>query len=639
MPQQGQAIDYAALADQVRANAPIDYAALADQVRSQSSGADFPDLEKQIANNPFRAIQLPFERLGAKATKAHDALADQMLSDAAKGRKVSKVDYVKSFLLGSGADAANMAGSTLSPEGVAVGTATALAPEVMGPVLVGHGLYKAAENAPGAVKGQPEAVSGALGGLAEAAGVGIASDAVLTGETPVQQVWRAKRGVLQRLSGAMQTPAEAAQLPAGSRFSPAKAVSNQDVINWADGNGIDLSPAQATRDRAARYIQGTGEATLTPGGQQLQDAMQENNGKLEQQFENNMRSHDPHNLGASPESAGTALKTSAKVALENAKAQSEIAYKQAGLDSANIVVPNLRNRLASFVDGIRNVTNPQDAATHPEYQGPAVEAALNDIENKIKDSRLGPNATVQSVRNLRTELWEKANDYSGTIPDAAKRIYAMASQIPDDAMIEVSKGTNFEKSFRDASAQWKSLKSKFDAPGEPLTNILQTTDARQAYNSIVGGKSADVIAKLKAENIDLAPIQSQVLRDIAGKGFRLSGNTLAGYPDGFLQELFGPQGARELYVQSEVGRRMGWNINPSESGKLLIAKDQIGWNPASWVRGEAAARASMPRNPKSFVSATPAAPPSFSALRPGTLSLRALMTAGTQGLAQPGSGR
>lgn len=629
MPQQDQAIDYGALADQARQNAPINYAAIADQARRSSASANFPDLEQQVKDNPFRVLQLPFERLGQTATAAHDQLADQMLNDAAKGKGVSKTDYVKSFLLGSGADASKMAASTLSPEGIGTGVAAAVAPEVVGPALVAHGLYNVARNAPGVIKGDPNAVQGALGGAAEATGGVAATGAAVSGDTPIQQVWRAKRGTLQRLSGAMQTPAEAAQLPAGSSFSPAKAVSNKDVIDWASSSGIDLTPAQATRDRAARYIQGTGEATLTPGGQQLQDSMQENSGKLEQEFENTMRSHDPNNLGASPESAGAALKTGTKVALQTAKANANIAYKQAGLDSANIAVPDIRNRLASFVDSIRNKTNPQDAVSKPEYQGPAVESALDDLESKIADSRLGPNATVQSVRNLRTELWEKANDYSGNIPDAAKGIYKKASEIPDSAMMDAAKGTQFEASFRDASAQWKALKSKFDTPGEPLHDILQTTDAKQAYNSIAGSKSADVIAKLKAENIDLGPIQSQVMRDIAGKGFRLNGNTLAGYSDGFLQQLFGPDGARELYVQSEVGRRMGWNINPSESGKLLIAKDQIGWNPASWIRGEAAARASLPRNPQTFVSPTPTAPPSFSALKPGTISLRALLGSGS----------
>lgn len=92
------------------------------------------------------------------------------------------------------------------------------------------------------------------------------------------------------------------------------------------------------------------------------------------------------------------------------------------------------------------------------------------------------------------------------------------------------------------------------------------------------------------------------MRDIAAKGFKGTGNTLAGYPDSFLQSLFGPDGARELYVKSEIGRRLNLEVNPSGSGRILIARDQLGWNPASWMKGEAAAQASMPRNPTTYVS-------------------------------------
>ncbi len=640
-----QTIDYDALAKQhgATAGSDIDYDALAQQHGAiQTTGEkgspwqemDPKALEEQIKSNPFRAIQIPFEQLGATAGRAHDELADQMLSDAAKGKGVSKGDYVKSFLLGSGADAARMAAGAASPVGIGTAVATAAAPEVMGPALLAHGAFGVAENAPGAVKGNPDAMQGMLSSGSEAAGGGaVTAGAFGAGATtPIRDTWTASRKTLQKLTGAMQTPAEAAQLPPGSSFAPARAVSNQDVINWAKAEGIDLTPGQETGDRGAHYVQGLGEQSLTPGGKPLQDALEMNRGKVEQAVENLTRRYDPYNLGASPESAGDALKTSAKVGLEVAKDNANIAYKQAGIDQANIAVKDLQPRLQKFVDGIRNVQQPSAAVTQPQYQGPAVEAALKDIENKISDPRLGQNASVQSARNLRTEFWEKANDYSGTVPDAAKRIYAMASQIPDDAMMTASKGTPFEQSFRDASQQWATMKSKYDTPGEPLNKLLQTSDSKLAYNSIVAGKSADVISKLKAENIDLAPIQSQVIRDIAGKGFRATGNTIAGYPDSFIQQLFGQDGAKELYTAAETARRLNLEVNPSGSGRLLFAKEQIGWNPASWVRGEAAARASMPRPAGSTVGPTVPVLPMYQSLTPKLLALRAL--AGGAGISQ-----
>ena len=615
-------------------SAPAGFTALTDQNQAPpgfqpiASGVTDPSsLQEQIKNNPFRVLQIPFEQLGAQAGKAHDQLADQMISDAAKGKGVSKSDYVKEFLLGSGADLSKMVGGALSPTGIATGAATALAPEVMGPALMAHGLANAGANVPGAVRGNPQAVQNVLSSAAEATSGGAVTAGAYgaNASTPIQDVWNANKTALRRLTGAMQTPQQATQVPPGSSFSPARQVSNQDVINWAKLEGIDLTPAQETGNRGAQFVQAVGEQTLTPGGKPLQDALELNRGRVEQAIENMAFRHDPNANGATPESAGSNLQAGAKAALQNAKTASDIAYKKSGLDSSGIAIPDLRNRLAGFVDTIRNPNT-------PEYQTPAVEAALNDIESKISDPRLGPNATVQSARNLRTELWEKANDYSGTIPNAAKAIYARASQIPDDAMMTAAKGTPFEQSFRDASQQWATLKSKFDTPGEPLTKLLQSSDTKQAYNSIVAGKSADVIQKLQDEHIDLGAVRSQIIRDIASKGFGARGNTLAGYPDSFLQKLFGPSDTQELYTAAETARRLNLEVNPSGSGRMLIAKDQIGWNPASWVRGEAAAQASMPRPAGATVGNSIPILPMYNSLHPATAASR--MSLGAVGASQ-----
>lgn len=589
-----------------------------------------PSLADQIKANPWRVFQIPLANAAAAAGGKAETIGSRMLRDAAAGKDISTADYLKQFGYNVTADTAKFVSGMLSPEGMGVAAATALAPEVMGPLLVAHGGYKLATDP---ISTKPEDVQQGLSSLAEMAGGAATTGAAFNGTpTPIQDAWKASRYKLQRLSGAMLTPQEAAQVPAGSQqFAPPRAVSNQDVIDHAASEGIDLTPAQATKEKVARMVQGIGEQTLTPGGQQLQDAIDLNKGKLAQSIENFAARQDPHFLGTSPESAGEDLQSQAKVALEVAKDNAAIAYKQAGLDQANIAV-DVRTPLQKFVDAQRNVRQPGAAVSQPEYKSPAVEAALQDIEAKIADPRLGPNASVQSVRNLRTELWEKGNDYTGTIPDAAKGIYRMASQIPDDAMMNAAKGTNFENSFRDASQQWADLKSKFDTPGEPLYKLLQSSDPKQAYNAITGPRSAADILKLKDAGVDLSPIQGQVIRDIASKNFRSSGNTLAGYPDSFLQSLFGPDVTRELYIKSEIGRRLNFEANPSGSGRLLVAFDQLGWNPMSWTRGETAARLSMPRNPNTFVSPTAGATSSagvFPSLGARLLRLRALLGAGS----------
>lgn len=199
-----QTIDYDALAQQHGASAgqTIDYDALAVQHGAPASTPTSPGspwqtvdpkaLEQQIEANPFRALQIPFEQLGVTAGRAHDELANQMLEDAAKGREVSKSDYVKHFLLGSGADAARMVAGTLSPEGIATGVATAVAPEVMGPALLAHGAVGVAENAPKAIEGNPEAIQNVLTSGAEMTGGGaVTGGAYGAGSTsPIRSGWR-----------------------------------------------------------------------------------------------------------------------------------------------------------------------------------------------------------------------------------------------------------------------------------------------------------------------------------------------------------------------------------------------------------------------------------------------------------------
>jgi hypothetical protein len=197
-------------------------------------------------------------------------------------------------------------------------------------------------------------------------------------------------------------------------------------------------------------------------------------------------------------------------------------------------------------------------------------------------------------------MWEKSQDYSGQIPDSARRLYSQAASKVDDMIMNAAQGTPFEQSFRDASNQWKQIKQKYDTPGTPLNRILSAQDSKGAVDHILARKSAEDIQALKNEGIDLGPLKNQVVQDIASKSFRVRGNALGGYDDAFLRELFGPN-TQELYVKSELARRLGVEVNPSGTGRINIARDELGWKPWNWVRGEAAARASMPRNPTVFV--------------------------------------
>lgn len=560
------------------------------------------DVSEQIKANPFRALQIPFEQMGKEA----GARQQEIQAEANKGaRPLTLGEEAKYAALGAGKDTANLVSGAVSPEGIGTGIAAAVAPEIVAPAMLAHGVYGAATAAPGAVKGNPDDVQKALLSGSEIAGGAAMGKNVLEGNTPVQEMLQYSHNRLRRLSGAMQTPAEAAQLPASASRIPALRVSNQDVINEAIAEGIDLTPAQTTKEPWAQTIQGVGEKTTLPAGRQLQDALQDAKFRFEQSVENFAKRADPFQLGGTKQMAGSHLQESTKMAMQAAKNDADAAYAQAAKDQQNLAVKNTGD-LKTWIDGLRNVKQPGAAVARPEYQTPAVAKAMDDIADA--PDRLGKNPSIQSMRNLRTEFWEKSQDYTGQIPDSARRLYSQATSKVDDMMMDAAKGTPFEQSFRDASAKWKAIQQKYNTQGTPLNRILSANDSQTALDNIIGRKHVEDIQALKNEGIDLGPLKNQVVQDIASKGFGIRGNTLAGYDHSFLNELFGPNATQELYTKSELARRLGVEVNPSGTGRINIARDELGWKPWNWVRGETAARASMPRNPSVFVGNKPTSP-------------------------------
>lgn len=91
--------------------------------------------------------------------------------------------------------ALRMASGATSGQGIATGLAAAGAPEVVGPALVGHGLFSALKHSPGAIKGNPEEAQSSLSGLAEAAGGATASMSSLGPKTAALRTSLAEKSV------------------------------------------------------------------------------------------------------------------------------------------------------------------------------------------------------------------------------------------------------------------------------------------------------------------------------------------------------------------------------------------------------------------------------------------------------------
>jgi len=412
-----------------------------------------------------------------------------------------------------------------------------------------------------------------------------------------------KSGGIRQLLGRRLSAEEANRLPATARFNPALANTPAEILEHAASEGIDLTPAQATKAPLQRTIQAVGERSLF-GANQLAEGIDANAGALIKSVRKFADKVDPKALGLSEEAAGEAIQQNAKVALDVAKENASQAYKQVSVDQANLAGDI--SSLSKFAKEVQFVREPNAAVARKVYQTPGAQAALTDIGSAPE--RLGPNPSIRSLRNLRTEFWEKGNDFSGAVPDSARALYKQAAEKVDNAMMRAAKGTPFEESFREASAQWKALQEKYNEKGTPLARILQEKDPAKIVRSILNRASAADIEIMQKEGMTgaIEALKRQVIEEVVRNKFRNTAAGLAGYSDSFLNTLFGREALKELYLKSEIGRRFAWEMNPSGTSNVMIGEHQISHpEPSKLGLLYGAAKMSMPRDPNAFLPGMP----------------------------------
>ena len=100
----------------------------------------------------------------------------------------------------------------------------------------------------------------------------------------------------------------------------------------------------------------------------------------------------------------------------------------------------------------------------------------------------------------------------------------------------------------------------------------------------------------------LQALQRQVITDIANRGFKVTPDGLGGYSDSFLQKLFGAQQTKELYLNGEIARRMGFQVNPSGTSNVLLGADQLeSSTPSKWMLPLGAAKIDMPQPGQTYL--------------------------------------
>lgn len=420
-----------------------------------------------------------------------------------------------------------------------------------------------------------------------------------------------KNKILSSAGGRVVTqtlPPEIANSPisitkgAATTGGPASSVTNAEVLQHAANEGIDLTPAQALQSEAAKSQQVMGEQSLLTG-RKIQDAIAQSKARLSDSVDSFQDRLDPQRGGLSSEAAGEHLQNSANVARSVMKENVNQAYSDVKAQQANLA-GDVRPALNDLIHSESFQRQPGAAVEQPLTLTSASKSAIADIQDTLaNDPGLQGRQSIQSLRNLRTNFMEKANDYgTNALSDSGQRIYKLAAAKVDDAIMDAAKGTPFEQTFRDAGAQNAKLQETYNTPGSPLYRILNTDDPAKVSDGILNRSSVHEIEALKGENFDLGPLARQAVEDIKTGGFRVTPSGLGGYPDSFLRSLLGPDATKELYLKANIAKRLAENYNASGTGKTLIGAAQV-LHPALAIPATEIARArAMPRPATAYLS-------------------------------------
>lgn len=470
--------------------------------------------------------------------------------------------------------------------------------------LVGTSLAGATEGlSHGIEAGDPEeAAHGAASGITQLASLAMMSKpGAKLADTAVHETAQAT-GIPQLATRALKSaretfgsqlsPAEAASTRAAGEFQPALKVTPQEVLQHAAQNGIELTPAQATRSKLQQGVQALGERS-TVGGKGLEDALEANHAKFANSVGDFSRRVDPYAAGTSSEAAGETLQQSTKAAKDVAHENASNGYKQ-----IDYLMPEKINAapISSKWDTIKE-SLPMGAEDTIRNQVPRNMRAV--VEDMLSGKPEGFQPTFEQGVKLRS-FFRELGETEG-LPNSQQAGFRQMSNAVDSAMESTANAKGSADQWRDANAGWRDYTSKYGDPKSPLTRISREMDPKKVTDSLLTRQSAKEIETLKGEGVSLDPLKSQVIDRIAKNGFIVKQGGLGGFSHSFLNTLFEPSELKELYVKGEIGRRINFNPNPSGTGGLHAVESQL-TSPKKMLPIAGAARLSLPRNALGYIA-------------------------------------
>jgi hypothetical protein len=455
--------------------------------------------------------------------------------------------------------------------------------------------------AQGAIKGAPEgkAVPEAEGGAIGGAVAG-----------PVGEAVAAAPGFVKELMGYGLTQDEASQMIShASKFQPALAVTNEDVLRHAASEGIKLTPSQGTGAPTAKMVQAIGERSIL-GSKNLADAMDEQAGAFLDSVNRFGDRIDPNMHGGSGlDEAGTTIKN----AVDSGK-QAKYAAAKAGyapidqkFGSANVDTTNIMSKWGNNRADMQVVLDNAPKEIRGKLEEVLNKGASLGTPTKTGTGTVVPSLSFDEAMKLRSFFFEMGDTASAELPKRYQAMYKDLAHDLDGAMEQSAQKQGFANDWRTANAGWKDYVQKYGDNQSPLYQIINQDDPKRATQLLLNRRSVSDIDMLQKENLTpaLDAVKRRVVDDITNQHFRLNKMGLGGYSDAFLKKLFGPDDTKELYMKAEIGRRFKWQMNPSGTSNVMMAEHQLTHpTPNALAIPMGAAKASMPREATKYLPHT-----------------------------------
>ncbi len=431
---------------------------------------------------------------------------------------------------------------------------------------------------------------------------GLLGEHAIRGETALGTALQKPMGKVRKLVGTRIASEEATKVRPAGVTRTELAVTPKEALEHAKSEGINLTPFQASEQKLAGALQKQGEVAAF-GGRSLEESMQAEREKFGASV-NRMadRVDPPPRMGLSEEQAGESIQQAAQTAKSVAHENASAAYQNLEWTKTTPVETEPLMKKWTALRG----SLPMGAEEQVLAQVPRDMRAM--VEEMFSPTGIKAPLTFDQAISLRS-LFRELGDVEG-LPSRVQGVFRQMTGATDSAMessagkarIDPSRTFDATKEWREANQRWKRYAEVYGDRQSPLYKILNTRDPAQITRQLLSRASARDVEILREQGMEgaLRALKRQVLGDMTRKGFRVSTDGLGGYSDSFLNELFGRQAAKELYVKADLARRMKLDVNPSGTAPTLEGIWQF-FDPRRLARLGGAAKFSMPRDPLSYL--------------------------------------